>query len=69
MNDMLRVAGMVLLVLLALIVGLPLVFIAAGIILSAIGFIFGLAVLLIKLGVLVALVYLVVAAWRRLRRR
>lgn len=63
-KDTLRVVGIILLGLFVLIVGIPLVFAAAGITLGIIGTIFGIAVLLIKLAVVVAIGYLILVGIR-----
>lgn len=67
-KDTLRIAGIILLGLFVLVVGIPLVLAAAGITLSIVGFVFGLAVGLIKLAVFVAIVYLVLVGVRALLR-
>jgi hypothetical protein len=63
-KDTMRVVGIILLGLFVLIVGIPLVFAAAGITLSIIGTIFGIAVLLIKLAVVAAIGYLILVGVR-----
>lgn len=63
-KDIFRIVGIVLLALFVLVVGVPLVFAAAGITLSIIGTIFGLAVWLIKLAVVIAIVYLILVGVR-----
>jgi hypothetical protein len=67
-KDILRIVGIILLVLFILVVGIPLVFAAAGITLHIVGWIFGLAVWLIKLAVVVAIVYLVLVGVRAVLR-
>lgn len=67
-TDVLRIVGIVLLSLFVLIVGIPLVFAAAGITLSIIGTILGLAVLLIKVAVVIAIVYLILVGVRAVLR-
>lgn len=67
-KDVMRVAGVILLGLFVLVVGIPLVLAAAGITLHLVGFVFGLAVALIKLAVLIAVVYLVLVGVRALLR-
>ncbi|MFL6285002.1 MAG: hypothetical protein ACJ74Q_17815 [Pyrinomonadaceae bacterium] len=62
-KEMLRVVGIILLGLFVLVVGVPLVLGAAGIV---VGTIIGLAVLLIKVAVTLAIVYLVLAGVRAL---
>jgi hypothetical protein len=64
-KDIMRVVGIVLLGLFLLVVGVPLVFAAAGITLSLI---FGLAVALIKLAIVAAVVYLILVGIRTLLR-
>jgi hypothetical protein len=63
-KDTMRIVGIILLGLFVLIVGIPLVFAAAGITLSIIGTIFGVAVLLIKLAVIAAIGYLILVGIR-----
>jgi len=63
-KDTMRIVGIILLGLFVLIVGIPLVFAAAGITLSIIGTIFGIAVLLIKLAVVAAIAYLILVGVR-----
>ena len=67
-KDFLRIAGIILLALFILVVGVPLVMAAAGITLGIVGMIFGLAVGLIKLAIVVAIVYLVLVGIRTLLR-
>ena len=67
-KDVMRIVGIVLLALFVLIVGIPLVFAAAGITLSIIGTIFGLAVWLIKIAVIIAIVYLILVGVRAVLR-
>jgi hypothetical protein len=62
----LKVVGMILLGLFALVVGIPLVLVAAGITLGIIGKLIALAILLIKTAVVLAVVYLVVVGVRAL---
>jgi uncharacterized membrane protein len=62
-KEMLRIVGIILLGLFVLVVGVPLVLGAAGIV---VGTIIGLAVLLIKVAVTLAIVYLVLAGVRAL---
>jgi hypothetical protein len=68
MKDTMRIAGIVLLVLFALVVGVPLLLAAAGIALGVVGVVFGLAVLVIKLAVVVAVGYLILVGFRALLR-
>lgn len=67
-KNTLRIVGIILLGLFVLIVGIPLVFAAAGITLGIIGTIFGVAVLLIKLAVVIAIGYLILVGIRALLR-
>ena len=67
-KDVLRIVGVVLLALFVLVVGIPLVFAAAGITLSIIGTILGLAVWLIKIAVFIAIVYLILVGVRAVLR-
>ncbi len=69
MKDTLRIIGLVLLGVFVLIVGLPLVLAAAGIVLQTVGFVFGMAGAIIKVGVVLAVVYLFVMAARALLKR
>lgn len=63
MKDMMRIVGIILLGVFVLIVGVPLVLTAAGIV---VGTIVGLAVLVIKVAVTLAIVYLLLAGVRAL---
>jgi len=65
-KDVVRVAGIILLGLFVLVVGVPLVLAAAGITLHLVGFAFGLAVALIKLAVVIAIIYLLLVGIRAL---
>jgi hypothetical protein len=65
MKNTLRVVGILLLGLFVLVVGVPLVLAAAGIIVSSI---IGIAVLLIKVGVTLAVGYLILVGVRALLR-
>lgn len=67
-NDLLRVAGIILLGLFILVVGVPLLMAAAGITAGIVGMVFGLAVGLIKLAIVVAIIYLVLVGVRALLR-
>ncbi len=67
-KDVLRIVGVVLLAIFVLVVGIPLVFAAAGITLSILGTIFGLAVWLIKVAVIIAIVYLILVGVRAVLR-
>ena len=60
----LRIAGIILLVIFALIVGIPLALTAAGVTLWIVGVLFGLAVAVIKVAVVVAVIYLVLVGIR-----
>jgi hypothetical protein len=68
MKCTMRIVGIVLLALFALVVGLPLLLAAAGIALGVVGFVFGLAVLVIKLAVVVAIGYLLLVGFRAMLR-
>ena len=67
-KEMLRIVGIILLGLFVLVVGVPLVFAAAGIIVvttvGVIGALVKLAVLLIKVAVTLAVIYLILAGVR-----
>lgn len=63
-KDTLRIVGIILLGLFVLIIGIPLVFAAAGITLGIIGTLFGVAVLVIKLAVVLAIGYLILVGIR-----
>jgi hypothetical protein len=67
-KDVLRIVGIVLLALFVLVVGIPLVFAAAGITLTILGTILGLAILLIKIAVVIAIVYLILVGVRAVLR-
>jgi hypothetical protein len=67
-KDVLRIVGIVLLALFVLIVGVPVVFAAAGLTLGIFKLIFILAVVLIKVAVVVAIVYLILVGVRALLR-
>ena len=67
-KDVLRIVGVILLALFVLMVGVPLVFAAAGITLGIIGYLIHLAVVLIKVAIVVAIVYLVIVGIRALLR-
>ena len=67
-KDVLRVAGMVLLGVFVVAVGIPLVLTAAGITLGILGFLFSLAVILIKVAVVIAIGYLILVGIRALLR-
>jgi hypothetical protein len=62
-KDMFRIVGIILLGLFVLVVGVPIVLMAAGIVVTTI---VGLAVLLIKVAVTLAIVYLVLVGVRAL---
>ncbi|MFN2454033.1 MAG: hypothetical protein ABR577_07410 [Pyrinomonadaceae bacterium] len=68
MKNSMRIVGIVLLVMFALVVGVPLVLAAAGIALGLVGLVFGLAVLMIKLAVAVAVGYLILMGVRAVLR-
>jgi len=69
-KEMLRIVGIILLGLFVLVVGVPLVLAAAGIVVitavGIIGIIIKLAVLLIKVAVTLAIIYLVLVGIRKL---
>ena len=69
-KEMLRIVGIILLGLFVLVVGVPLVFAAAGLIVTTtvgvIGAVVKLAVLLIKVAVTLAVIYLILAGVRAL---
>lgn len=67
-KDVLRVAGMVLLGVFVVAVGIPLVLTAAGITLGILGFLFHLAVILIKVAVVIAIGYLILVGIRAVLR-
>jgi uncharacterized membrane-anchored protein len=67
-KDVLRVAGMVLLGIFVIAVGIPLVFKAAGITLGIIGLLIVVAVFLIKVAVVIAIGYLIIVGIRALLR-
>ncbi len=67
-KDMLRIVGIILLCMFVLVVGIPLVVTAAGIVLSGIGVIIAVAVMLIKLAVLLAVGYLILVGIRAVLR-
>lgn len=67
-NDFLRIAGIILLGIFILVVGVPLVMAAAGITVGIVGMVFGLAVGLIKLAIVVAIIYLVLVGIRAMLR-
>ncbi|MBA3242208.1 MAG: hypothetical protein H0T60_13345 [Acidobacteria bacterium] len=68
MNNMLRIVGILLLGMFVLVVGIPLVLAAAGVVLSGIGAAIGIAVMLIKLAVVVAVGYLILVGIRAVLR-
>ena len=67
-KDVFRVAGMILLGVFVVAVGIPLVLTAAGVTLGIIGFLFHLAVMLIKVAVVVAIGYLILVGVRAVLR-
>jgi ABC-type transport system involved in cytochrome bd biosynthesis fused ATPase/permease subunit len=67
-KDVLRIAGMVLLGVFVVAVGVPLVLTAAGVTLGIIGFLFHLAVMLIKVAVVLAIGYLILVGVRAMLR-
>lgn len=68
MKCTMRIAGIVLLALFALVVGVPLLLATVGIALGAVKVVFGLAVLVIKLAVVVAIGYLLLVGFRAMLR-
>jgi len=67
-NDFMKTAGIIVLGIFILIVGVPLVMAAAGIAVGIVGMVFGLAVGLIKLAIVVAVIYLVLVGIRAMLR-
>lgn len=67
-KDVIRIAGMVLLGVFVVAVGIPLVLTAAGVTLGIIGFLFHLAVMLIKVAVVLAIGYLILVGVRAMLR-
>jgi hypothetical protein len=67
-QDTLKIVGIILLGLFALVVGIPLVLAAAGITLGILGMLVGLAIALIKVAVVIAVVYLIVVGIRTFLR-
>ncbi|MDQ3253948.1 MAG: hypothetical protein M3458_23985 [Acidobacteriota bacterium] len=67
-KDVMRIVGMILLGLFVLVVGIPLVMTAAGIVLSGVGAFIQIAVMLIKLAVIVAVGYLILVGIRAVLR-
>ena len=67
-KDVMKVAGMILLGIFVVSVGIPIVLAAAGITLGIIGFLFHLAVIVIKVAVVVAIGYLILVGVRALLR-
>lgn len=67
-KDVIRVAGMILLGVFVVTVGIPLVLAAAGVTLGIIGFLFHLAVIVIKVAVVLAIGYLILVGVRALLR-
>jgi len=67
-NDTWRIVGGVALVIFVLVVGLPVVLSAVGLVIGGLGLLIGLAITLIKLAVVVAIGYLVLAGVRALMR-
>ena len=67
-KDVMRVAGMILLGVFVVAVGIPLVMAAAGLTLGIVGFLFHVAVLVIKVTVVLAIGYLILVGVRALLR-
>jgi hypothetical protein len=67
-KDVIRVAGMILLGIFVVAVGVPLVLAAAGFTLGVLGFLFGVAVALIKVAVVLAIGYLILVGVRAMLR-
>jgi hypothetical protein len=67
-KDVFRVAGMILLGVFVVAVGIPLVLAAAGITLGILGVLFHLAVIVIKVAVVLAIGYLILVGVRALLR-
>jgi hypothetical protein len=68
MNNLFKLIGIIALGIFALIVGLPLLLAAAGIVLGSIGMAIGLAIALLKLAVIAAIGYLILVGVRALLR-
>ncbi len=68
MKNTMRIAGIVLLALFALVVGVPLLLATVGIALGAVKVVFVLAVVVIKLAVVVAIGYLLLVGFRAILR-
>ena len=67
-KDVMKVAGMILLGIFVVSVGIPIVLAAAGITIGIIGFLFHLAVIVIKVAVVLAIGYLILVGVRALLR-
>jgi len=67
-KDVIRVAGMILLGVFVVAVGIPLALTAAGITLGIIGFLFHVAVVVIKVAVVLAIGYLILVGVRAMLR-
>lgn len=67
-KDVMKVAGMILLGIFVVAVGIPIVLTAAGITLGIIGFLFHVAVVVIKVAVLLAIGYLILVGVRAMLR-
>ena len=67
-KDVLKVAGMILLGIFVVSVGIPIVMAAAGVTLGIVGFLFHLAVIVIKVAVTLAIGYLILVGVRALLR-
>jgi hypothetical protein len=68
MRELIKIVGIILLGLFALVIGLPLLLTAIGIVLSGVGLAVGLAILLIKVAVVGAIIYLVLVGIRTILR-
>jgi len=67
-KDVIRVAGMILLGVFVVAVGIPLALTAAGVTLGIIGFLFHVAVVVIKVAVVLAIGYLILVGVRAMLR-
>jgi hypothetical protein len=67
-KDVMKVAGMILLGVFVVSVGIPIVLAAAGVTLGIIGFLFHLAVIVIKVAVVLAIGYLILVGVRAMLR-
>jgi hypothetical protein len=67
-KDVLKVAGMILLGIFVVSVGIPIIMAAAGVTLGIVGFLFHLAVIVIKVAVTLAIGYLILVGVRAMLR-